>query len=114
MKNINTADHLTLSPSAIAHLHEIMAKDPAKSILRLTIDSGGCSGFQYHFNLTDQAKPDDLVFTSEGASVAIDLISFEFVKGAMVDYVQELIGSAFVIKNPNASSSCGCGSSFAI
>jgi iron-sulfur cluster insertion protein len=64
--------------------------------------------------LEDQAKPDDLIFSYDGATLAVDQISFEFVKGAQVDYVQELIGAAFVIKNPNASSSCGCGSSFSI
>ncbi len=114
MSQANSTEDITLSQSAIAHLQAIMAKDASKKVLRLTVDSGGCSGFQYQFKLTDEAQKDDLVFTYEGATLAVDQISFEFVKGAMVDYVQELIGAAFVIKNPNASSSCGCGSSFSI
>lgn len=107
-------DSITLSPNAIAHLHEIMDKHAQKKVLRLTVDSGGCSGFQYKFDLAEAPHENDLLFTYEGATLAVDEISFELVKGATVDYIQELIGSAFVIKNPNASSSCGCGSSFSI
>jgi iron-sulfur cluster insertion protein len=114
MNPMKSEEHITLSASAIAHLHAIMVKDPAKNILRLTVDSGGCSGFQYQFELGSELRPDDLSFAHEGATLAVDPLSFEFVKGAQVDYVQELIGAAFVIKNPNASSSCGCGSSFSI
>ena len=114
MQNPDRADSLTLSPSAIAHLQAIAQKNNQEKILRLTVDSGGCSGFQYQFHLVDTPHKDDLQFCYEGAILAVDPLSFEFVKGAVVDYVQELIGAAFVIKNPNASSSCGCGSSFSL
>lgn len=107
-------DCVTLSQNAIEQLKQITAKDAAKKILRLTVDSGGCSGFQYRFDLTDVPQQSDFVFTYDGATIAVDDISFEFVKGAEVDFVQELIGASFVIKNPNAASSCGCGSSFTI
>lgn len=107
-------DCVTLSQNAIAQLKQITAKEHGKKILRVTVDSGGCSGFQYRFDLVDAPQQSDLVFTYDDATIAVDEISFEFVKGSEVDYVQELIGAAFVIKNPNAASSCGCGSSFTI
>jgi len=114
MIDINADERISLSPSAIAQLKALMAKDGNQKILRLVVDSGGCSGFKYQFELDNSLREDDLIFTYDGATIAVDPISFEFVKGGQVDYVQELIGSAFVIKNPNASSSCGCGSSFSL
>jgi iron-sulfur cluster insertion protein len=114
MNAVKREEPITLSPAAIAHLHTIMANDASKKILQVTVDSGGCYGFQYQFNLVEQLRPDDLSFTYEGTTIALDPISYEFLKGSCVDYVQELIGAAFVIQNPNASSSCGCGSSFSV
>lgn len=114
MNDIKAEERVSLMPSAVAQLHSVMARDPNKKVLRLVVDSGGCSGFKYSFELDSAAKDDDLCFSYDGAMLAIDPISFEFVKGAQVEYVQELIGAAFVIKNPNASSSCGCGSSFSL
>lgn len=114
MNQVKTEETITLSENAVAHLKHIKANDASKAVLLLRVDAGGCSGFQYQFSIGDNADEGDLIFTHEGATLAVDPISFELVKGSTVDYVQELIGSAFVIKNPNASSSCGCGSSFSL
>ncbi len=107
-------EQVTLSDTAVRHLKSVMTKDPAKKVLRLQIDAGGCSGFQYAFKIESESKPDDMVFETDGACLIIDPLSYQFVKGAQIDYVEELIGAAFVIKNPKASSSCGCGSSFSV
>jgi iron-sulfur cluster insertion protein len=82
--------------------------------LRIAVSGGGCSGFQYGFSLDDTVNDDDRVFSHLGVRVVIDEISLELLAGAEVDYVTEMIGSSFRIRNPNAASSCGCGSSFAI
>lgn len=86
---------------------------PAK-MLRLAVNGGGCSGFQYSFELDDKAADDDLVIAEGGIKVLIDPVSLEFLAGAELDYVDEMIGAAFKVNNPNAKSSCGCGTSFAI
>mmetsp|Transcript_2426 Transcript_2426/g.5266 ORF Transcript_2426/g.5266 Transcript_2426/m.5266 type:complete len:152 (-) Transcript_2426:234-689(-) len=96
-----------------------LSKERPSVRLRLAVDGGGCSGFQYNFNLEDFAggaeAPDDLVFERDGASVVIDEGSLEFVRGSTIDYVQEMIRSSFVVaNNPNSESACGCGSSFAL
>ena len=94
-------------------LRELAAEDPAASILRVAVDGGGCSGYQYTFSLDTTPAPRDRVFDVGGARVVVDEISFEFVKGSTVDYVEEMIRSSFAIAdNPNAESGCGCGSSF--
>lgn len=114
MDNIKHEAQLTLSPNAIAHLSAILSQDETHKFLRLSVDSGGCSGFKYKFELDHVLHEDDLKISEDSAILVVDPLSFEFVKGAEVDYVEELIGSAFVIRNPNASSSCGCGSSFSL
>ena len=87
--------------------------EPSRVILRVAVDGGGCSGYQYTFSLDTEPAPRDRVFDVGGARVVVDEISFEFVKGATVDYVEEMIRSSFAIAdNPNAESGCGCGSSF--
>ncbi|MGB0935249.1 MAG: iron-sulfur cluster insertion protein ErpA [Alphaproteobacteria bacterium] len=107
------SEELRLTESAAKRLVELKAEGKG-DYLRVIIDSGGCGGFQYNFKLDSELKEDDLVFEDYGASLIIDPMSLEFVKGSEVDFEEELIGAAFVIKNPNASSSCGCGSSFSI
>ena len=81
-------------------------------ILRVAVKGGGCSGFQYVFNVVDQENKDDQVFEKDGCKVVIDCTSLQFLEGAEIDYSEELIGSSFKINNPNATSSCGCGTSF--
>lgn len=97
---------------AYARLQEIAAGNGA--CLRVAVEGGGCSGFQYDIRLEDAAASDDLVLEKDGARVLIDPISLPFLTDAEIDFTDELIGARFVIKNPNASSSCGCGTSFSM
>ena len=97
---------------AFERLAEIGAQAEGKA-LRVAVEGGGCSGFQYEIDL-DEAKPDDLIISGNGESVIIDSVSLPFLSSAVIDFSEELIGSRFVIDNPNASSSCGCGVSFSI
>ncbi len=82
--------------------------------LRVAVSGGGCSGFQYGFSLDGEQKDDDLLFEKNGIEVVIDEMSLDFLKGSELDYVEDLIGSYFALNNPNATSTCGCGSSFAV
>lgn len=97
---------------AFARLAEINADGPARP-LRVAVAGGGCSGFQYDIRL-DETADDDLILKGEGQSVVVDPVSLPFLAGAVIDFTDELIGARFVIENPNASSSCGCGTSFSI
>lgn len=105
---------VTLSERAATRIAHILAKEPAGAMLRVAVQGGGCSGFQYEFDITTARNADDLVVARGGVEVLIDPISLDFLKGAEIDFADELIGSAFKIKNPNATSSCGCGTSFSV
>lgn len=105
---------LTVTGRAAGRIREIAASDPSRPVLRIAVDGGGCSGFQYRFDLVGAAEPGDIVIARDGARVAIDTTSMEFLKGSEVDFVDDLIGAAFRINNPNATASCGCGTSFSI
>ena len=105
---------MTLSPSAAARVATIAAKQGKPAILRLSVEGGGCSGFQYRFGLADAAEADDLVVERDGVTLVVDPVSLDLVSGSMVDYVESLGGAAFKVENPNASAGCGCGSSFAV
>jgi len=109
---------IVLTPRASSRLQTIQAKDANPSLaLRITVESGGCHGFHYTISLSDKVDPaEDSLFTDEetGARVVLDEPSLELLKGSTVDYTQELIGSQFVVRNPLATSSCGCGTSFDI
>jgi iron-sulfur cluster assembly accessory protein len=83
-------------------------------MLRVAVDGGGCSGFQYQFDLVDAAEPDDLKVERDGAAAVVDVVSLALLKGSEIDYVDELAGAEFRVRNPNAKSSCGCGVSFSI
>jgi len=83
-------------------------------MLRVTVEGGGCSGFQYVFGFDESVNDDDAVFEHDGVKVVVDAVSLDFLRGAQLDYVEELVGSYFAVKNPNATSSCGCGTSFSI
>ncbi|MCR8723787.1 HesB/IscA family protein [Frigidibacter sp. ROC022] len=101
-----------VTPRAFARLAEITASAPGKA-LRVAVEGGGCSGFQYDIKLDDPG-PDDLVLEGDGQRVLIDPVSLPFLSNATIDFSEELIGARFVIDNPNATSSCGCGTSFSI
>ena len=106
---------LTISASAAAQIARIVTQDGNAGLkLRIAVSGGGCSGFQYGFTLDDSINADDRTFTRDGITVVVDEISLDLLGGAEIDYVTEMIGSSFKIRNPNAASSCGCGSSFAI
>ena len=105
---------VTLSESAAQRIKAILEKQPDKSFLRVSVEGGGCSGFSYKFDLDDTANDDDLVVTRDGVSVLVDEMSLEFMGGSEIDFSTELIGAAFKINNPKATSGCGCGTSFSI
>ena len=88
--------------------------EPPNAFMRVGVEGGGCSGFQYTFKFDTQKNDDDLVFEKNGVEVVVDEVSLELIHGGTLDYVEELIGSYFQVTNPNASSSCGCGTSFSI
>ncbi len=103
-----------LTPSAAARVAAIAAKQGKPAILRLSVDGGGCSGFQYRFGLADAVESEDLVSQTDGVTLVVDPISLDLVDGAAVDYVESLGGAAFRVTNPNAASGCGCGASFSV
>ncbi|WP_404371083.1 iron-sulfur cluster insertion protein ErpA [Sphingomonas sp. MMS24-J45] len=108
------APEIILTPSAAARVATIAAKQGKPAILRLSVDGGGCSGFQYKFGFADAVEADDAVAEQDGVQLVVDSISLDLVRGSAVDYVEELGGAAFKVTNPNAASGCGCGSSFAV
>ncbi|HEY6869700.1 MAG TPA: iron-sulfur cluster insertion protein ErpA [Novosphingobium sp.] len=108
------APALTLSPNAARRVAAIAQKQAKPAILRLSVEGGGCSGFQYKFGLADAPEADDLVVETDGVQLVVDPMSHEFIAGCVVDYVESLGGAAFRVDNPNAAASCGCGSSFAV
>jgi iron-sulfur cluster insertion protein len=106
---------ITISPSAVRRIEEIRKMEGNESLLlRVAVGGGGCSGFQYGFSLDDNVADDDRVFETDGVKVVVDETSLDLLAGSEVDFVEELGGSFFSMKNPNAASTCGCGSSFAI
>ncbi|XP_022333482.2 iron-sulfur cluster assembly 2 homolog, mitochondrial-like [Crassostrea virginica] len=112
LTNENEKDLIKLSDSCVKRLKEIAEQN---SYLRVIVDGGGCSGFQYKFDIDSKIHKDDKVFVKDGAKIAIDVDSLEFLKGSTIDYHEELIRSAFrVINNPQAEQGCSCGASFSI
>jgi len=105
---------VTLTESAAARINAILAKQPGAELLRVSVDGGGCSGFSYKFDFAESVNEDDLVVERDGARVAIDEMSLEFLRGSEIDFSTELIGAAFKINNPNATAACGCGTSFSV
>lgn len=105
---------MTLSPAAAARVAAIAARQGKPAILRLSVEGGGCSGFQYKFGLADAAEPGDLVVDQDGVTLVVDPVSLDLIEGSVIDYVESLGGAAFRVENPNASAGCGCGSSFAV
>lgn len=105
---------LTLSPSAAARVAAIAARQGKEPLLRLAVEGGGCSGFQYRFALAEMAEADDLIVERDGVRLVVDPVSLELIAGSTVDYVESLGGAAFKVENPQAVAGCGCGSSFAV
>ncbi len=105
---------IALTPAAAARVATIAERQNKPAILRLSVEGGGCSGFQYKFGLADAPADDDAVAQTDGVTLVVDSISLDLVRGAQVDYVESLGGAAFQVKNPNAASGCGCGTSFSV
>jgi len=103
-----------VTDSAVRRIGEILASETAESALRVSVEGGGCSGFQYRFDVTRERGSDDLVIEQAGATILIDKISLDYLAGSRIDYVDDLIGAAFKIDNPQATASCGCGTSFSL
>ena len=110
-----TDEHvISMTDNAARRVAEIAVKLGKPSILRLSVEGGGCSGFQYRFGLADGVEADDITAMGEGATLVVDPISLDLVRGSAVDFVESLGGKAFQVTNPQAASGCGCGSSFSV
>ena len=105
---------VTLTDRAARRIEEIVAGEAENTMLRVSVEGGGCSGFQYRFDLVDQKSGDDFVIENSAAKVLIDPVSLEYLAGSEIDFVDDLIGASFKIQNPNATASCGCGTSFSL
>ena len=99
---------------AARRINEILARETAPSVLRVSVEGGGCSGFQYKFDIDRQPAADDLVIEREGAKVVVDPVSLQYMAGSSIDFVDDLIGASFKVENPKATAACGCGTSFTI
>ena len=109
-----TAPNVTVTDRAAHKIGEILRQEPVGTMLRVSVAGGGCSGFQYKFDTERSRAADDVVIEQSGATVLIDPVSLNYMAGAEIDFVDDLIGSAFKINNPQATASCGCGTSFAL
>ncbi len=106
---------LAITESAARRVSELIQAESGEGLmLRVAVSGGGCSGFQYGFSFDDTVRDDDRTFQRDGVTVVVDEVSLDLLAGSEIDFVEELIGSSFQIRNPNATSSCGCGTSFAI
>ena len=109
-----TSHSVTLTERAAERIAEIVSGEPLPAMLRVSVEGGGCSGFQYRFDLVCEAAQDDVVIERKAAKVLIDPVSLEYLSGSEIDFVDDIIGASFKIQNPNATASCGCGTSFAL
>ena len=108
MKGVDVTD------AAAKRVAKIVASEPGKTALRVSVEGGGCSGFSYKFDLTDARNDDDVAIEKLGATILVDEISLIYMTGSVIDFVDDLMGQSFQIRNPNAVASCGCGTSFSV
>ncbi|HJQ16902.1 MAG TPA: iron-sulfur cluster insertion protein ErpA [Allosphingosinicella sp.] len=111
---MSASSDIHLTPAAAARVAAIAQRQGKTPILRLSVDGGGCAGFQYRFGLADRIESDDLATMIDGVTLVVDEMSLDLVRGGAVDYVESLGGASFQVTNPNATSGCGCGSSFSV
>ncbi len=114
MNSISDITRFSVSDRAAERVAEIVAAQSRPAALRVAVLAGGCSGFQYKFELDEAVQPDDFVVETQGARVLVDPVSLDLLAGSQLDYTDELMGAHFTVRNPNATSGCGCGASFAI
>jgi iron-sulfur cluster assembly accessory protein len=107
-------DNITVTERAARQIGRILGREPPGTMLRVSVEGGGCSGFQYKFDIDRSQAEDDVVITRDGAAVLIDQISLNYLAGSEIDFVDDLIGASFRINNPQATASCGCGTSFSL
>ena len=105
---------IVLTDRAARRIKEIMAAEPAGSMLRISVNGGGCSGFSYGFDVDQSRHEDDIAIERDGATVLVDQVSVQYMDGSTIDFVDDLIGQSFKIENPQATASCGCGTSFSL
>jgi iron-sulfur cluster assembly accessory protein len=105
---------ITLSARAAMRIAELVRSEPGPAFLRVSVEGGGCSGFQYRFDLVRETAPDDVLVQRDGAGVVIDPVSLGFMHGAEIDFIDDLIGAQFKVNNPSVTAACGCGTSFSI
>jgi iron-sulfur cluster insertion protein len=105
---------IIVTPRAARRIHDIAAKQGVHAALRIAVNGGGCSGFQYDFSLDDKREDDDKRFMVDGATVVVDPVSLNYIAGATLDFIDDLMGQSFRVQNPQAKSSCGCGVSFSL
>ena len=108
-------DPVRLTDSAVRRIARVLSGEPDGTALRISVEGGGCSGFQYRYDLVREApQPDDIVLSRDGATVLIDAVTLQYMPGAEIDFVDDLMGQSFQVKNPLATMSCGCGTSFSV
>jgi iron-sulfur cluster assembly accessory protein len=107
-------ESITVTERAARRIGEILGREPPGTMLRVSVEGGGCSGFQYKFDMDRARAADDVVIERDGATLLIDQISIGYLAGSEIDFVDDLIGASFRINNPQATASCGCGTSFSI
>lgn len=105
---------VTVSARAARRIKEILASEPIPAMLRVSVEGGGCSGFRYDFAVARERAADDVAIERDDVTVLVDPVSLEYLKGSEIDFVDDLIGASFQVRNPNATASCGCGTSFAL
>lgn len=109
-----TEDNVTVTERAARRIAQILKGEPDGTMLRVSVEGGGCSGFQYKFDMDREKAADDLVIERDAATVLIDPVSLEYMAGSEIDFVDDLIGASFKVVNPNVKAACGCGTSFAL
>jgi iron-sulfur cluster assembly accessory protein len=107
-------DSVTVSERAARRIGEVLSREPPGTMLRVSVEGGGCSGFQYKFDMDREQAADDIVIRRGGATVLIDQLSLGYLAGSEIDFVDDLIGASFRVNNPQAKASCGCGTSFSL
>jgi iron-sulfur cluster assembly accessory protein len=114
LESVETMDDVTVTERAARRIGEILGREPAGTMLRVSVEGGGCSGFQYKFDMDRAQAEDDILIRRAGALVLIDPVSLNYLAGSEIDFVDDLIGASFRINNPQAKASCGCGTSFSL